>query len=237
MKSKTIPLFAALAFVLFPALPSSAKTAVVEIASGDRAGLNDGVLKAPPAAPDAAGRYVFYFHGSGLFNMDEERSLKAKNDFYGVLNALDDDGLTAIGYVRDEDYEKEAAETTVEQIKTLLGAGVPAGNITVAGYSLGAGIVVDVAARLQNPTINYVPVAGCNEFLRPAAKFKGRVLALYNEPDEKQFQSCTDFADKSGGSVYEEYKFTSDWGHSFFRKEPDEWVGMLIDWANGLSVS
>jgi pimeloyl-ACP methyl ester carboxylesterase len=202
-----------------------------------------------PASPKTDVDYVIYLHGAGV---EKHGTMKADEDYHGIIKALEERGFTVIsevrfsggpsiggvlrGGVRPIEYGKKVAE----QVKSLLEKGVPPENITVAGFSKGGMIALVAAAAGENTKVHYVVLAGC---LRPgkefygkyldnvAPKLKGRILSMYDAADP-EFGSCQEFFTRAGDKVSgKEIKFETKQGHALFKKPAELWMNPLAEWA------
>lgn len=82
----------------------------------------------------------------------------------------------------------------LEQVKSLIAAGVPAQNITLAGFSKGGLIAMIVASQARQPKLNIVKMAGCgkvksrqaydNFLANDASKLSERMLSIYEQADK-----------------------------------------------------
>jgi pimeloyl-ACP methyl ester carboxylesterase len=138
---------------------------------------------APPAVRDA--KYLVYFHprfppGS------TDRLAAAGYDYDGILSALRAAGFTVISEVRAQERPWiDEAERAEPLVRKLLDSGVPAGNITLAGFSKGAVIALMLGARLANPDIRIVGMETCSSAWASneqrtfhSTQFVGRILLL-----------------------------------------------------------
>jgi len=99
------------------------------------------VLKDVPSTTDAKANYLFYLHG----RLIENQGIRPTDPRYGVyeyeeiLNTLAARGFTVISEARGKDTDvNQYAAKVVQQIKTLIKAGVPPQHITVLGASKGS---------------------------------------------------------------------------------------------------
>lgn len=186
-----------------------------------------------PESPDADGKYIIYLHGL----VEETEGETGK--YLGAVEAIAESSATVIAELRGDTKPNEYAETIKEQVAQLISKGVPAGNITISGYSKGAVIAVAAAGVIKNAEINYVLLAGCSTFLNQKynvdpAKAVGRILAIYDSGDDK-FGSCEGMISKVEGTKLEEVSLNSGKGHKVFRimkdKFIEQWRDPLVDWA------
>jgi triacylglycerol esterase/lipase EstA (alpha/beta hydrolase family) len=202
-----------------------------------------------PASPMTDAEYVIYVHGAGV---EKYGAMKADEDYYGMIKALEQKGFTVIsevrfsggppiggvtpGGVKPNEYGKKVAG----QVKSLMEKGVPPENITVVGFSKGGLITLVAAAAGENAKVHYVILAGCfrpgKEFYsnyanNVAPKLKGRILSMYDEADP-DFGSCREFFTSAGDKVSgKEIKFETKQGHALFRKPAEIWMNPLAEWA------
>jgi dienelactone hydrolase len=189
-----------------------------------------------PAKPDPAARYLIYLHGRIL----ELEGRKAVSPDFGayrydaILEALAARGLVVISEVRNFDAGDAFVQKVAGQVRRLLAAGVPARNVTVAGFSKGGGLAVGVAAALANPDVGYVFMAGCSkqpEWVRRRAGVKGRLLSLYEASDRFEPSCAPLFAEAAGVAAKKEIVIRSGLDHGHFYAPRADWVDAVSDWA------
>ena len=114
---------------------------------------------------DPQEKYFFYLHGAIM----EQQGKSASSPKYGVylydniIEHFEDRGLVVIDEVRTETNPNKYASRITMQVRQLRAAGVPAKNITVAGFSKGGYIALLVASSLGDPGVGYVIMAGCGK--------------------------------------------------------------------------
>jgi len=126
-----------------------------------------------------------------------------------------------------------------------MAAGVPAGNITVAGFSKGGYIALLVASSLADPGVGYVIMAGCGkgsaaytfqQFLKKkrGARLKGRIYSIYATSD-LEAGSCRPAVEQSSGEglQFGEIRLKSNKGHGVFYQPRPEWVEPVAIFAKG----
>lgn len=192
-------------------------------------------------------KYLFYLHGAIM----ETQGKAATSPRYGVylydriIEHYEDRGLTVIEEVRPKVNPTQYAAKIVTQIRQLMAAGVPAGHITVAGFSKGGYITLLVASSLGNPDVGYVIMAGCGkgkvgfgfeQFLKHnrGARLKGRIYSIYAGSD-LDAQSCRAAVEQSSGEglVFRENRIKSGKGHGLFYQPRPEWVEPTAIFAKG----
>ena len=196
-----------------------------------------------PASIDLAQRYLFYLHGKII----EDQGLPAISPEYGeyeycaILERLARDGISVISEQRPKDTDSgDYAQHIVEQIMTLLQAGVPPENITVVGASHGARIAILTSFLLKNTKANFVLLGTCHpdtvaELRRNQVTLYGNVLSIYNSADTEFSGSCASlfaYSDGKGLGRRSEIVLQVGTGHGILYKPLDEWVIPVIEWAN-----
>ncbi len=197
-----------------------------------------GVHTDPPASPDPGAKYLFYLHGLAL----ETAGPRAEAYQYrGILDALAARGFEVIGEqrgpVRIDDYAGKVAA----QVSGLLRAGVPPGQITVAGHSKGGMITLLVMSTVRNPEVAYVNFAGCGlpgsgfeGFQRfgqargPSAR--GILLSAYDR-DDRIAGSCKAALDRMTSATVAERVLDLGGGHEAFYTPKAAWLDVLQAWA------
>lgn len=185
-----------------------------------------------PSTVTPSAKYLFFFHNYYVETKGPDGDCK----YYDILKTFDDDGFVVISELRPKDASVvEYAKKATTNIQKLLGAGVPAENITVAGHSKGAVIAIQIAALVGNPKVNYVIMAGCGiKGLEKAypdfTQLKGNVLSIYATSD-KIAGSCSDTLSKAKqGITSKEIALESPAGHQMFFKPTDVWVEPVVSW-------
>ena len=197
------------------------------------------VLQDLPTAINPNGKYIFFLHG----RIVERKGVAfAESNDYGfyeykkILDMLAKHGFIVISEARGDDTKvKRYAKNIASQVDTLIEEGVPARNITVAGFSKGGKITLVTSSRIGNESVNFVVLAGC---IRKTKKFinkfdldlKGRVLSIVDYKDDI-FSSCEDmFNSSSGGLKHKEIILKEGSGHGVFYTPNDKWIGPMINW-------
>jgi len=122
-----------------------------------------------PTSIDPSKRYMFYLHGKII----EDQGIPATSPDFGeyeyaaILEKLSGYDFDVVSKQRSKNTDgMEYARRVTKQITTLLGAGVPAKNITVVGTSKGAGIAIFVSHLLENESVNFVILTWSNIFYK-----------------------------------------------------------------------
>jgi hypothetical protein len=185
-----------------------------------------------PSNIDASAEYLFFLHNYYV----EKHGTDGDCKYYDLLNSFADNGLIVISEVRSgRIIPCSYAEKIVYQINALLEAGVPAENITVAGHSKGGVITLCVSAKLGNPKVNFVVMAGCE--IKPIAQaypdyktLKGRFLSIYASSDSVASSCDRVFTAVSEGVSSTEIKLESDGDHRLFFNPEKIWLDPVINW-------
>lgn len=196
---------------------------------------------------DPQGKYLFYLHGAIV----EEQGKNASSQRYGayrydqIIKHFEDRGLIVIEEVRPRVNPAQYAGKITQQIRRLIGAGVPAGNITVSGFSKGGQITLLVASSLGDPNVKYVIMAGCGKgrtahtferFLemKRGARLKGQIYSIYASSD-LEAGSCRPAIEQSDGNGlrFSENRIKTGKGHGLFYQPRPEWIEPVAIFAKG----
>jgi len=197
-----------------------------------------------PAQIDPAARYLIYIHGARpeSFPLSEPHPTRGLFEYQNILNALAASGFEVISELRMErtNPRRFARTRVLEQVKSLIAAGVPAQNITLAGFSKGGLIAMIVASQARQPKLNIVNLAGCgkgksrqaydNFLANDASKLSGRMLSIYDQAD-KISGTCQDVSAKAPRMPFEEEVLTVGGGHGTFYTPRKAWVDRVSSWA------
>lgn len=182
--------------------------------------------------------YAIYLHGKII----EDQGLPAEHPEFGEyeyqarLAYLANAGVNMISAVRTAGTDPtEYASLVAQQVRSMQAAGVPAENISVIGFSKGAGIAILVSSQLIDHNVNYVILAICGDWLsdQPQISFNGRVLSIYEQTDELG-GSCQTLAERSEGATdFHELSFNTGLGHGAFYQASPDWLGPTLAWISG----
>lgn len=192
-----------------------------------------------PASPDPKAKYIFYLHGRIIEDegMNAVSSEFGKYEYAEILETFADRGFIVISEVRPKNTDvAKYAQKTAEQVNALLKAGVPPGNIIVAGASKGGVIAHKASSILHNKDLNFVLLAACGagylDNFQP--DLVGNILSVYDYKDNKGAGSCAEFFAKSKAiNRHKEIELKLGLGHGILYKPMEEWVEPTIDWASG----
>ncbi len=204
------------------------------------------VISTVPNQPDPSAIYLLYLHGRGI----DDGLSGFKKPYRRNVQALSERGFVVISEARPkgaikkfpQDHEKYA-QKVANEVNKLLEAGVPAGNIVVAGYSRGGTIALISSGLIGNSRVKFVIMAGCvagdgkykkaipTILKRHAPKLKGQFLSLRDDGDQ-DFGSCMDFFKKASAQPeYKEIILSTGKGHRAFREPADVWLKPIVDWT------
>lgn len=193
-----------------------------------------------PPSIDPSGKYLFYLHGS-IIELQGRNAVSRRHGRYeydGIVKALVARGFVVISEVRPVTTTLRYGEKIAGQVRTLIAAGVPAENITVAGFSKGGFLTIVTSAALGQPKVNFVIMAGCGigpwrrDILQEFAPgMKGRILSLYDDADQEA-GSCQEAFNRASGLEYKEIKLKTGLGHGLFYAPRQEWLELVSNWAS-----
>jgi pimeloyl-ACP methyl ester carboxylesterase len=190
-------------------------------------------------------RHLIYLHGRIV---QEEQSTRPKHPRFGyyelekILGTFRDRGFVVSGGIRPKSATvSESADRVVEQIRRLLGSGVPADHITVVGGSMGAAIALLASARLQNPEVRFCALGGCLvESVRGLIADEGngpsgQVLSIREASDDLAGPCPPWKNDLEAGPplVAREIVLRTGLSHGFLYRPLPEWVDPVVEWARG----
>lgn len=189
-----------------------------------------------PANVDPAARCLIYLHGAII----ENHGIRPTDAKYGtyeyaeIVSALERKGFAVITEARPKGTDsKEYAQKVVEQINTLLKAGVPPNRITVVGASKGSVIAMIASTALKNRDVNFVIMANCNDWMMRThdIDLHGNVLSIYDVKDEIG-RTCQPFFDKASGlNRRKEVELQIGTGHAILYQPLPEWIDLIDEWA------
>lgn len=196
------------------------------------------VHAALPARISPGERYVIYLHG----RIVEEQGVRPTDSVFGVyeypqiLETLADSGFQVISEARPRGTDYVAyAGRVAGQVERLLAAGVPAGRVTVVGFSKGGAIAVLASALLRDDRVNFVFMGICADWLFPRedVDVRGRILSLYEESDELGGSCAPLFARATGPVEHAELRLETGERHGAFYRVRPEWMRPVVAWSRG----
>ena len=182
-------------------------------------------------------RYLFYLHGKiiEIEGTDAVSPQFGTYEFAEILQYLADAGYEVIGEVRTSPTDvTDYAGHVAEQVRDLLRQGVPDRNITIVGFSKGAGISILISTMLHNPDLNFALLAICGEEITSSSglDLSGRILSLYENSDPYG-SSCEQLVERSSGVTdFTEIAFNTGKSHGAFYTADPAWLDPLISWID-----
>ena len=187
-----------------------------------------------PAKVEKNKKYLFYLHGAIVQSQGEDAVSPAygKYMYRDIVNALSKKGYHVISEVRPKDATVEGyAKKVSEQVKALLGKGVPAGNIVVVGASMGASIATQAAILTGNKDVKFVVMGMCdeNDGSDDGQKICGNFLSIYEASDHAR--SCAKYLKgRACVSNFKEIELKMGNAHGFLYQPHKEWMEPLAQW-------
>lgn len=193
----------------------------------------------PPASikEEILKKHVIYLHGA-IIERGDPKPIHPRfglYDYPAIVEALSTDDVVLIAEQRKPKTNPEAyAKLVVSQINTLITKGVIPSNITIVGFSKGAGITVRTSSLLANSAVNFVIMAGCGPWYetRPKLKelqLKGHILSIYEVSDRPG--SCQKLVDRSPQiTSFKEVALNTGKEHGAFFIPRKEWLEPVLAW-------
>jgi hypothetical protein len=226
--TRVLPSLTAALFLIAAALPASA----------------GGIHTDVPAKVDPTARYLIYIHGARpeSFPLSEPHPTRGLFEYQNILNAFAANGFEVISELRIQrtNPRRYARTRILGQVRSLIAAGVPARNITLAGFSKGGLIAMIVGTQAKQPKLNIINMAGCGKgqfrqayasFLaNDASKLSGRMLSIYDQAD-KISGTCQETIAKAPRVTFQEEVLTVRGGHGTFYAPRKAWIDRVVTWA------
>ena len=195
-------------------------------------------IVAVSAAAETTKNHVIYVHGRIVQDKQSRRPQQVRFGYYELDKILDtfrQQGFEVTGEMRPRDASESAsADVVVRQVKDLLASGVSADHVTVVGASMGGGITLVAAERLQNPGVRFAVLGVClsqivTHFLAEDLKAPaGHILAIRELTDEST-QGCAPWkATTTGPLVASEIVLNTGLSHGFLYQPRPEWVKPVV---------
>ena len=194
-----------------------------------------------PLDPPAA-RHLIYLHGRII---QDQQSARPQHPEYGhyelakIADAFRQRGFIVRADIRPKAITvSEAADEVVEQVRSLLRAGVPPDHITVVGASMGAAIALRASARLREPEVRFAFLGPCLSLNIPAVANEegtspsGYLLGIREESDIPS-SSCPRFGETElpAKARAREIVIHTGLDHGFLYRPLAEWLEPVVEWA------
>ena len=206
------------------------------------AGLAAWLASSLAGGDSAPPRHLIYLHGRIVQERQSARPKNPRFGYYelnGILDAFRGKGFTVSGEIRSRSAsESDAADRVVEQIHRLLASGVAPDRVTVVGASMGAGIAMVAAARLQNPEVRFAVLGAClsanvRRILADEGKApSGRILSIREASDEST-EPCPPWRERPDAAslVAREIVLHTGLSHGFLYRPLPGWMNPIVEWA------
>jgi hypothetical protein len=193
-----------------------------------------GVFSNVPSRLDPAAHYLIYLHGRIL----ESQGRHAVSPDFGpyqydaILDAFAERGFVVVSEVRHENAGRPFVHKVASQVRRLLAAGVPPGNVTVVGASKGGALTLGIAAELGAPELSFVVLAGCGPYTESLApRLRGRVLSIFDSVDRFTPSCRATFEKASHLGEHREIVVKLGLDHGLLYRPRAEWVDPACAWA------
>ena len=185
-------------------------------------------------------QFIFFLHNRFLeeHELNELHPKFGRTEYNEIITEFEKSGLKVIsekqnGNVNARDY----AIGIVNQIDSLIKAGIEPKKITVVGTSKGGYIAQYVSTLANNQDLNFVFIASfTNGDIQniPEINYCGNILTIYEKSDpfgvsalkRKTTSTCKI-------RHFKEIELNTGMGHGFLFKPLKEWIEPTIKWANG----
>jgi hypothetical protein len=185
-------------------------------------------------------RYVIFSHGR-IAEGNDPRPVSPEFGVYDfpALSAslFADSNFNLIAPQRPKSDDDAYADTLVAWVRALLAAGVPAGRITLVGFSRGSYLTLIASARLADAGINTAVMAICQNGdveNDPPLKLGGNLLSIYESSDA--YGSCANLARRSPLKSFKEVTVSTGLKHGVFFEPRAVWMKPLKEWIAAVSV-
>jgi hypothetical protein len=202
-----------------------------------------GIITTLPDEIDASASWVFFLPDEIVTPDNPVPSHPELGDYeYAeIANQFLAGGFTVITRPREtSEHPYLVAGEIIEQIRTLLDAGVPASRIGLVGARQGAAIAVLVTTKLPLPDMQVVLLSLCTDvfidfWIQQNELLAGNVLSMYASGNDDRV-SCLRYIEHSrphGVAQYREIVFPASEGQGFHFKPRAEWMLPAIAWLRG----
>ncbi len=194
------------------------------------------------AAESGPERHLIYLHGRIVQDQQSARPRHPRFGYYemdAILAAFRNRGFAVSGEIRPKAATvADSADRVVAQVRRLLDSGVPADHVTVVGASMGAGIALAAAARLQQSGLRFAVLGAClsgsvRELRAQGPGPIGHVLSI-REASDALTEPCPSWKNdptRSPTLEAREIVLHTGLGHGFLYGPLPEWVNPVAEWA------
>lgn len=191
-----------------------------------------------PPKIDVHGRYLFYLHGAVVTELGDNAINQSvpewgPYEYSNILDSLEKQGFYVISEIRRKGIgDPVYVHKIVNQIDSLLAAGVKTENLLVIGASAGSNITLGVSSALKNENLRYVIMGGCwpesyKDYLH--TDLYGHFLSIIEASDPHG--SCyMIFKKRDHVTSYREVVLHTGLSHGFIYKGRREWIGPIMKW-------
>ncbi len=182
--------------------------------------------------------YIFYLHGRIIENEGTTPTHKKFGlyDYPAIVEALGTRGDIVVSETRGIGTKvNEYAKKTIKDIEKLIVDGISPAQIVVVGFSKGGGITIRISELLDQPTLRYVLLAACADWIKsyPKLHLTGSVLSVVETSDDLG-KSCSGLASRGNDVVsFEEITLSTGKQHGAFYLPDPVWVDPVLDWIHG----
>ena len=195
------------------------------------------ILSDIPLEADDGNKYVLYLHGAIIERGDMQpiHPRFGLYDYPAIIKQLAVGNIELITEQREPNTDSVLyAKKVVSQVNGLVKLGVKPKNITVLGFSKGAGITIRVSSLIDNKNLNFAILATCGPWYDSEPDLlqlclSGHILSIYEETDVAG--SCKSLAARgSQVSSFTELAIRTGAEHGAFYLPREEWVGPVLSW-------
>ena len=153
------------------------------------------------------------------------------------MDYLANAGFNVIGEIRGPTPDPYLySDKIIESIQQLKNHGVKSGNITVMGFSKGAGLTIHISSKLQDQELNYILIAICGELTDQDSilNLSGRVFSIYESSDPLG-TSCQNLVNRLPAvTSFHEIELNTGKKHRAFYTADSPWLDQVIIWLDDL---
>ena len=128
----------------------------------------------------------------------------------------------------------DLARRAAEQVRKLVVGGVTPPRIAIMGFDIGGTAALIASARIKDPDLSYVVLAGCGlddryeRFaIQLADQMAGRMLHLWEKTDP-QAESCQLAFSKAKSLASDEKLLSNGGGHEMFGEVDPFWIDLVM---------